>query len=319
MAAVGSAVSAGGGATAAMFSRSSRSASWRASSLKADVFHRLSGRAISARRSGETAARSSALRFERFAGAFPRRFPNRLAVKSREQYEIIQACRRSAGEGAVAGDLGRNNVGRKRPRRRRMEEFMAAQRGQPRQRVEVAAHAETAIAGEIAFAIEQRQARQFHRQMFAAIDRPVQRDAAPGVVGGECREHAPFRIEPEARGDVAPRPAKPAAVRAPIRLVNSSEPSVKRPSASICHMKRSGALRASTAASSSQAGSCGRFGWFGRWRRLIGDRFDVRRRFVRTIFVLGRNGFRNRFRDRFLDTASAAALSIAASGDGSAG
>ncbi len=141
--------------------------------------------------------------------------------------------------------------------------------------------------------------------MFAAIDRPVQRDAAPGVVGGECREHAALadRARTLAAMSRHGRP-RPAAVRAPIRRVNSSEPSVKRPSASICHMKRSGCCALSTAASSSQAGSCGRrrFGWLGRRRGVHRRPLRCRAKVVRTVLALGRDGFGNGFRDRFART-----------------
>src|SRR5258708_1142384 len=47
---------------------------------------------------------------------------------------------------------------------------------------------------------------------------------------------------------------KPAAGRAPISLVNSSEPSEKRPSASICQRKRSGTRRVFGAGPSSHDG-----------------------------------------------------------------
>ena len=50
----------------------------------------------------------------------------------------------------------------------------------------------------------------------------------------------PSGSSPNASAISLHRRPKPAAVCAPIRRVNSSDPSEKRPSASICHMKRSG-------------------------------------------------------------------------------
>ena len=163
---------------------------------------------------------------------------------------------RSAAAASLRAGSGLNDVGRQRLRRRRLaEQFIAAQRGKPRQAVEIAADAEAAIAGKIPRPIEHRQSRQFHRQPAAAIDRPVQGDAAPGIAGGD-------RLDARGLRDRARRPRrfrstsrpKPAAVRVPIRRVNSSEPSEKRPSASICHMKRSGCRRGFGAGSSSHDG-----------------------------------------------------------------
>ena len=117
----------------------------------------------------------------------------------------------------------------------------AASRARP---VEIAANAETPIAGKVPRAIEDRQARQFDRQAAAAIDRPVQRDAAPGLRAWQTpssRGHRDRARRPRAIS-LHSRP-KPAAVRGPIRRANSSAPSEKRPSRSICHMKRSGSRR----------------------------------------------------------------------------
>ena len=84
-----------------------------------------------------------------------------------------------------------------------------ATRGKPGQRIEVAADAETAIAGEIPVTIEDGQARQFDRQPRAvAIGRPVQGDAAPGVAGGGGGRNAILRIERKRRVDLRPWPAE---------------------------------------------------------------------------------------------------------------
>src|SRR5260370_29797213 len=84
---------------------------------------------------------------------------------------------------------------------------MAPQGGQPRQAVEIATNAETAIAGKVALPIEDRQARQFDWQRPAAIDRPIQRDAAPGLARGKGLHHAAIGIEGEGLRDLAPQPA----------------------------------------------------------------------------------------------------------------
>ena len=89
-----------------------------------------------------------------------------------------------------------------------LKNSVSAQRVEPRQALEIAAHAKAAVADEIARAIEHRQSRQFHAQPRAAIDRPVQRDAAPGVAGREGFGDAAFRIEAEHLGDLAPEPAQ---------------------------------------------------------------------------------------------------------------
>ena len=100
---------------------------------------------------------------------------------------------------------------------------MAAQCGEPRQCVEIAANPEAPIARELAGVVVDRQSRQLHRQRAAAIDRPVQGDAAPGAAGGDRLGDAAVGIESERLGDVAPRRPKPAAVWAPIRRMNSSD------------------------------------------------------------------------------------------------
>ena len=154
-----------------------------------------------------------------------------------------RSCRRNRGK-----KIDRrmpDGVGRQRMRRGARTAIQAAQRREPRKAVEIAADAEAAIACEIARAIVDRQSRQFDRQPAAAVDRPVQRDAAPGVVGRDRLATRPSGSSPNTSAISLHSRPKPAAVRAPIRRVNSSEPSEKRPSASICHMKRSGCRRGS--------------------------------------------------------------------------
>src|SRR2546421_11735784 len=85
----------------------------------------------------------------------------------------------------------------------------AAQSGKPRQTLEIAANAEASITGKIPHLIENRQTRQFNRQSPIAIARPVQRDAAPGVPGGDGAENTAIGIERERLGDFAPQSAEP--------------------------------------------------------------------------------------------------------------
>ena len=74
---------------------------------------------------------------------------------------------------------------------------------------DIAAHAEPAIAQEIAAAVERRQARQFHLEPFvAAVDRPGNRDVAPGLVRRDGLGDAPGGIEAEFRVDFGPRPPR---------------------------------------------------------------------------------------------------------------
>ena len=223
-------------------------------------------------------------------------FPNRFVVNSRTQSTRMgRWCRtpprpNSAGNCSAgkfpAGDSAAvplagsaaNNAGRKRLRCRRIaENFIAAQRRKPRQAVEIAADAEAAIAGKIPRAIEDRQSRQFHRQTAAAVDRPVQGDAAPGIVRGDRLDDATLGSSPNASAISLHSRPKPAAVREPIRRVNSSEPSEKRPSASICHMKRSGCRRVFGAGSSSHRWRSGRL----RWRSTPGPALRQPERSVR--------------------------------------
>ena len=56
--------------------------------------------------------------------------------------------------------------------------------------------------------IEYRQPRQFDGQIVAAVDRPIQRDTAPGVVGGKGLEHAAVGIYPEGLRNLVPCPAE---------------------------------------------------------------------------------------------------------------
>ena len=82
-------------------------------------------------------------------------------------------------------------------------------RREPRQPFAIAADAEAAIACEIARAIVDRQPRQFDGQArVGSVDGPKQRDAAPGVAGGDGFRNAAFGIESEHLRDLAPQPAE---------------------------------------------------------------------------------------------------------------
>src|SRR5258708_29289790 len=74
--------------------------------------------------------------------------------------------------------------------------------------MEIAEKAKPSVAGKIAGTIVDWKARKFHRQSAAAIDRPAQGDAGPGVAGGDRLEDAAVGIEPERLADLAPRPAE---------------------------------------------------------------------------------------------------------------
>src|SRR6478609_10882479 len=102
--------------------------------------------------------------------------------------------------------LGRKIVGRWR-RRVVGSWFGAAQLGEMREAVEIAAHAKTTIAGEIALVVEHRQARQLDRQAAAVVDRPVDGDAVPGVARRNRFSDAAGRVESEGFGNLVPRPA----------------------------------------------------------------------------------------------------------------
>src|SRR5581483_12370203 len=96
--------------------------------------------------------------------------------------------------------LGRNIVRRK--GRRFFRWFRASELGQMREAVEIAADAETAIAGEIALVVIDRQSRQLDRQAAAVVDRPVDGDAAPGVARRDRLGDAAGGIESERFGDL---------------------------------------------------------------------------------------------------------------------
>src|SRR5690349_22103402 len=74
------------------------------------------------------------------------------------------------------------------------------------QAVEVAADAEAAIAGKRAVPVEDRNTRQFDGQPPAAVDRPIQGNAVPGLAARDGFAHAVVGIEAEAFGDLAPGP-----------------------------------------------------------------------------------------------------------------
>ena len=103
----------------------------------------------------------------------------------------------------------------------------------------VAAHAEAAITAEVAVAIEDRKARQLDDETFGrAVDRPGDRDAAPGLARGHRARDLTLLIERKLGDDFGPGAAERRAVRGPTSSVNSPWPIAKRPSASICQTKR---------------------------------------------------------------------------------
>ena len=74
---------------------------------------------------------------------------------------------------------------------------------------DVAQHAEAAIAAKIAVAVKHRKSRQLDREPLARlVDRPRQRDAAPGLVRGDRARHLVVGIEVQFGGDLAPQPAE---------------------------------------------------------------------------------------------------------------
>ncbi len=109
-------------------------------------------------------------------------------------------------------------------------------------RCDVATDPKAAIAAELAVAVERRETGQLDGEAVGiAIDGPGDGQAAPGVAGGERLSNPVLRIETEFGRDVPPGAVRAAdAVGAPASAMNSSDPSVKRPSASICQTKRSG-------------------------------------------------------------------------------
>src|SRR6476646_2912908 len=82
--------------------------------------------------------------------------------------------------------------------------FGAAQLGEMREAVEVAAHAEAAIAGEIARVVEHGQSRQLDRQAAAVVDRPIDGDTVPGVARRNRFSDAAGGIESECLGNLVP-------------------------------------------------------------------------------------------------------------------
>ena len=110
--------------------------------------------------------------------------------------------------------------------------------------VRVAANAETAKTGKAAVAVEHRQARHFDRQAFAAfVDRPVQHDAAPGVLGGERARDFVLGIELEGGGDLAPGPVEQGGGARPEQPGESLDASGEAVAASISQTKRQGGRR----------------------------------------------------------------------------
>ena len=174
--------------------------------------------------------------------------------------------------------------------------------------VDVAADAETAIAAEAAVAVEHRQARHFDRQPLAGIvHRPGNDDAAPGFAARHRARDLIVGIELQLGGNFAPRPAECRVVCGPASSMNSSEPTPKRPSASMCQTKRNGCRRsASGLMRGSRRRLCSRHG--GCDRRRGNDCLEQRRRGWRSHRVVCRvlRPLRRRFARAGLRSAAAA-------------
>jgi hypothetical protein len=84
----------------------------------------------------------------------------------------------------------------------------APERIEPVEAVEIAADAKTLKPAKVALAVVDREAREFDRQMLAAIGRPVHGDAGPGVVARKRLRDAAVRIERKFVGDLAPGAAE---------------------------------------------------------------------------------------------------------------
>ena len=118
--------------------------------------------------------------------------------------------------------------------------------------------------------------------MAAAIDRPVQRDAAPGLVRGKRLHHVAMRIEPVGFGDFAPQAAE-AGHRA--RADQAGElVGAEREAAFMIHLPHEAQRQPRVSAVTRRAGPavpCAgdrRRRCFDRWRRrFISDRLDMRR------------------------------------------
>src|SRR5579863_309815 len=85
---------------------------------------------------------------------------------------------------------------------------MTAYRVEPGEALDVAADAEAPIADKLSGVVIDRQRRQFDRKAAAAIERPVQGDAAPGAAGRDRLDDLAVRIEAERLGEFAPWPAE---------------------------------------------------------------------------------------------------------------
>ena len=171
-----------------------------------------------------------------------------------------------------------------------LKELVAAQRGEPRQGIEIAANAETSIAGKIAGAIVDRKPDNSTANRPPPSTGQSQGRRRSRYRGGDRLEDAAGRDRARTLGDLAPRPAEAGGGAAPIRRVNSPGSSAKRPSASIRHVKRSGCWRGSGDGSSSRDGASA--GWDGAesiagdgsavgWRCwFVGHGFNIGRRLV---------------------------------------
>src|SRR5689334_10708347 len=76
--------------------------------------------------------------------------------------------------------------------------------GEMLEAVEIAAHAKPAIAQIFVVVAEDRQSRKLDGKAAAAVDRPIQRDAAPGLAGRDRLAQPVRGIEPEGLRDLVP-------------------------------------------------------------------------------------------------------------------
>src|SRR5271156_1125319 len=75
--------------------------------------------------------------------------------------------------------------------------------------LQIATNAETPISAKSSVAVKHRQPRKFDRKALATvIDRPGNRNAAPGLLRGDRARDLIFRIELQLGGDLAPQPSK---------------------------------------------------------------------------------------------------------------
>ena len=162
---------------------------------------------------GAGAGRGRHRRHERLGAEIVRGRPGRLA--GRLLQPVAQFARELLKCAVFAGAQRRRLFHRWRGRGRAERQHLAGLFGRLRQlgasaldrrhALDVAADAEAAEAGELALAVEHRQARHLDRQPLGfAIDRPIHHDAAPGVARGKCRCDLTLRIELERGRDLGP-------------------------------------------------------------------------------------------------------------------